>query len=179
MAETSELEIRPGTPSDAERVAAVVSAGLATYRGFAPRGWEPPPLEWELDGIGARLGLPETWSRMAETGSEPVAHVAFVPARQSRAPGARVVDGLAHLWHLFVVPAWWGTGLATRLLAAAVEEAGRRGYGAMRLFTPAEQARARAFYEREGWSTVGEPQFEAGLGLVLVEYRRPLGLESR
>jgi predicted GNAT family N-acyltransferase len=44
----------------------------------------------------------------------------------------------------------------------------------MRLFTPEGQARARRFYEREGWVQYGEP-FEAGLGIPLVEYRRELG----
>jgi hypothetical protein len=45
----------------------------------------------------------------------------------------------------------------------------------MRLFTPAEQQRARRFYEREGWSAVTEAYLEEPLGLEIVEYRRPLG----
>jgi GNAT superfamily N-acetyltransferase len=171
------VEIRKGGPGDAKHVAAVVSAGLETYRSFAPVGWEPPPLDWELDGIRERLGLAETWSRLAVAGGEPVGHVAVVPARVSRARGARTIPGLAHLWHLFVVPAWWGTGLATRLMADAVAAADRYGYATFRLFTPAEQARARAFYEREGWRIWGNPAFEPGLRLTLVEYRRSLSLD--
>jgi GNAT superfamily N-acetyltransferase len=173
------VEMRVGGPADAEHVAVVVTAGLETYRGFAPVGWEPPPLDWELDGIRERLGLPETWSRLAMAAGRPVGHVAVVPARESRARGARAIPGLAHLWHLFVVPAWWGTGLATRLLADAVAAAEDGGYATFRLFTPAEQARARAFYEREGWRTWGAPSFEPGLCLTLVEYRRALRLDVR
>lgn len=163
------LEIRPGGPADAERVAAIVAAGFETYRGFAPLGWDPPALAWELDGIRARLAGSDTWSRLALAGGEPVAHIAFVHARASRRP-AETLPGLAHLWHLFVVPAWWGTGLATRLHTGAVEEAARRGYTAMRLYTPEAQARARAFYEREGWRAIAPPFHEDRLRLRLVEY---------
>jgi hypothetical protein len=41
----------------------------------------------------------------------------------------------------------------------------------MRLFTPVAQARARRFYEREGWRPRGEEFHVAALGLVLIEYR--------
>jgi hypothetical protein len=56
----------------------------------------------------------------------------------------------------------------------ALEEAARRGFPTIRLFTPVGQARARRFYEREGWEERGEP-FDAPLGLSLIEYRRELG----
>jgi GNAT superfamily N-acetyltransferase len=75
---------------------------------------------------------------------------------------------------LFVRPPWWGSGLATRLNALAVAEAAGRGYTAIRLHTPAGQRRARAFYEREGWSTDGVLVPEPLLGIDLVEYRRDL-----
>ena len=69
---------------------------------------------------------------------------------------------------------FWGAGVASRLMADAVAEARAQGYRAMRLFTPQGQARARRFYEREGWVQYGQP-FEAGLGIPLVEYQRELG----
>ena len=83
------------------------------------------------------------------------------------------VPGVAHFWQLFVRAPWWGTGLATELHAAAVAEAAHRGFAAMRLFTPAGQARARRFYEREGW-TGGAPFDDDTFGMPLVEYRREL-----
>ena len=46
-----------------------------------------------------------------------------------------------------------------------------RGYAAGRLFTPEAQARARRFYEREGWRPAGPARWEERLGLSLVEYR--------
>jgi hypothetical protein len=56
----------------------------------------------------------------------------------------------------------------------ALEEAARQGYETIRLYTPAGQARARAFYEREGWATAGPPFAEPLLALDLMEYRRAL-----
>jgi hypothetical protein len=60
--------------------------------------------------------------------------------------------------------------LHTRALHAARE----RGFTAIRLFTPTGQARARRFYEREGWTVNGEPFCDPGFGLQLVEYHRSL-----
>jgi hypothetical protein len=56
-----------------------------------------------------------------------------------------------------------------------MEEAARQGYQTIRLYTPEGQARARAFYEREGWTPIGRPFAEPLLGLDLMEYRRALG----
>ena len=124
------------------------------------------------EGLAARLDLPTVWGLLAEHDAEVAGYVTLLPAADSRKP----VDdpGLAHFWMLFVRARWWGTGLARRLHAAACEAAAARGFTAMRLYTPAEQARARRFYEREGWSAAGEPYADPELGLTIVEYRRPL-----
>ena len=81
---------------------------------------------------------------------------------------------LAHLRNLFVDREHWGSGVAATLLDASAAEARERGFSTMRLFTPAGQARARRFYEREGWSAVGEEFDVPALGLPLVEYRYAL-----
>ena len=45
-----------------------------------------------------------------------------------------------------------------------------RSFTRMRLFTPALQARARRFYEREGWVLAGGEFHAVGPDLVMVEY---------
>jgi GNAT superfamily N-acetyltransferase len=60
--------------------------------------------------------------------------------------------------------------VARELLRAGLDAAEREGYGRMRFFTPRDQARARAFYEREGFVPTGWEGLEEPLGLVLVEY---------
>jgi GNAT superfamily N-acetyltransferase len=166
------LTFRPATAADAGRMAAVFMEGFDTYREFAPPDWQAPDVQEVIENMSARLGRPTVWSLLAEQGSEVAGYVALLPAADSRRP---VSDPrLAHFWMLFVRASWWGTGLASRLHGAACDAAAERGFTAMRLFTPAEQARARRFYEREGWTLAEGPEVDADLGLAIVEYRRAL-----
>jgi hypothetical protein len=48
------------------------------------------------------------------------------------------------------------------------------GFPEARLYTPVGQARARAFYAREGWREVGPSDAAAELGLDVLELRRAL-----
>jgi GNAT superfamily N-acetyltransferase len=164
--------LRRAGPPDAEQVTTVAYEGFEGYRSFAPPGWEPPDRQEELGRIRGHLAEPEAWCLLAEVAGDPAGHVAFMPARIH--PNRSVQPGLAHLWQLFVRPPWWGTGMATALHAAAVREARERGFTAMRLFTPAAQARARRFYEREGWTPAGAPFDLFDFGMPVVEYRRAI-----
>jgi GNAT superfamily N-acetyltransferase len=83
------------------------------------------------------------------------------------------VPEVAHLGNLFVRRSEFGSGLASALLAEVVKEAAARGFTAMRLFTPSEHARARRFYEREGWAG-SEPFDDPAFGMPVIEYRRRL-----
>src|SRR4051794_15064754 len=162
---------RPALQEDATAIARVVADAFDGYREFAPRGWRPPTAEVEAEHLEPLFGDPGFWCVVAERGARVVGQSAFLPARSSMAPSDE--HQLAHLRALFVDREWWGSGVAVRLHAMALEEAGRRGFDAIRLFTPTAQVRARRFYEREGWRPAGEP-FDSDLGLELVEYRRQL-----
>ena len=159
------LVLRPVTLDDVGLMAANLVAGLATYRSFAPPGWEPPTAEHEAERIRPRVAG-GAWGRLALDGDDVAGHVLFVPA-------VDLPDG-AHLAALFVAEPWWGSGLASRLLGLAVAEMRHQGYRLARLYTPAGQARARRFYEREGWWALPDVVPEPGLGLDLVEYRLAL-----
>jgi GNAT superfamily N-acetyltransferase len=76
------------------------------------------------------------------------------------------------IWQLFVRPAWHGHGTATALVRAAGAEALTRGFSHMRLWTPEGAARARRFYEREGWALTGRVHPKSDFGLPTVEYGR-------
>ncbi|HEY2160518.1 MAG TPA: GNAT family N-acetyltransferase [Solirubrobacteraceae bacterium] len=172
------ISTRPATIEDLGAVIADVQAGFDSYVDFAPLGWVPPDVAADAERIAELLGDADTWSQLALDGAEPVGHIAFTPARDRQAgePWATSArfPGLAHLWQLFVLPPWWGQGVAARLHAAAVAELRKREYAAVRLYTPALHARARRFYERRGWRTTGE-EWNQGLDLMLTEYRLPLG----
>jgi hypothetical protein len=49
------------------------------------------------------------------------------------------------------------------------------GYSQTELWVPAENQRARRFYERNGWEHAPEPRRTTALGLVMTRYQRSLG----
>jgi GNAT superfamily N-acetyltransferase len=167
-----EVTYRCGGPGDAEEIARTLELAFEGYREFAPAAWTPPPTDPKP--LRTRLADPDVWCQVAETREGMAGHVALIPARmQTTHPDPDPT--LAHLWQLFVREQHWGTGIATALHSAVVEEATRRGYSTIRLYAVAPQARARRFYEREGWTPAGPPFVEEEWGeMELVEYRRPL-----
>jgi predicted N-acetyltransferase YhbS len=170
MTDLRRLNFRAGTPRDAPVLARAVAAGFDGYRAWAGLGWRPPDeaSPRAVRELRARLAAQRAWSRVAFDRRRVVGHVLFEPARVSR-DSAELVPGVAHVAHLFVDEPWWGSGLAARLLKAAVAEARAQGYHGARLWTPTGQARARAFYAREGWHETGATRLEPGLGLEIVE----------
>ena len=168
------LDIRIAVPDDAAALAATTRLGFDSYREWAPEAWEPPPHALEVRSIRERLRQSTTWCAMAvEPDGEQAGHVGITHAADRARPHVRL-PARAHLWMLFVRPPWWGTGLAARLHRLGLEEAARQGYETIRLYTPHGAARARAFYEREGWELAPPAFSEPLLGLDLVEYRRTL-----
>jgi GNAT superfamily N-acetyltransferase len=172
-----ELAFRAGTPGDAPQIAPLVYAGFESYRPFADPGWEPPTLEGERDRIAATLARPTVWCRLAHDGAELVGHVGWYPAADSRIPSDE--PGLLHFWQLFIARDWWGSGLATRLHDESMVAAAEQGYAALRLWTPADHARGRRFYEREGWTLSRERFEDPVFGMDCVEYRREPGPRPR
>jgi diamine N-acetyltransferase len=169
----SQYGFRRATPADAERIAAVTAQGFETYRSFAPAGWTPPSASRETERLLEMLGQDHVWYLAAQHEGQLVGHVGFLSA--DRLAFEQVADpGLVHFRQLFVTRGHWGTGLATRLHAAAIDEARARRFTAMRLFTPGGQQRARRFYEREGWQLARPPAFDERIGLEIAEYRRAL-----
>jgi len=166
------LAFARATADDAGPLAAVMAEGIGTYRSFGGERFTPPAAAEIAEGLAARLGRPHVWCQVARDGAAVAGYVSLLPAAQATRPSAE--PGLMHFWMLFVRPPWWGSGLAGRLHADACAEAHARGFSALRLFTPAAQVRARAFYEREGWAVAGAPFAHDGMGIDMVEYRRAL-----
>jgi GNAT superfamily N-acetyltransferase len=168
------LTFREIVPGDIDEVAALVADSFADYRAFAPADWQPPAASEQIRVLQGWIADPDFWGELALDDRALVGHATFIPA--VRHSFQAVPDPtLAHLGHLFVKPRCWGSGVAAQLLARARTAAAGRGYAAMRLFVPLGQGRARRFYTREGFIAVGEP-FDFGLGLPVLEYRRPLEL---
>lgn len=175
---SASIATRRATSEDIDAINRHVQAGLDTYVEFAPPGWEPPQAtSWRNHAV-ALLEDPQTWAMLALVDGRTVGHASFFPGRDRHAkpadpsdPTSRpVIPGLAHLWQLFIVPEWWGQGVAPLLHDAAIGEMRARGYKHGRLFTPSLQSRARRFYERHGWSAV-EEHWNDTFRLMMCEYR--------
>jgi GNAT superfamily N-acetyltransferase len=173
-----EFRTRLGTAQDAEAINAVFSAGVETYAEFAGDGWEPPVPD--VDDTRRMLLDPRTWAMLAVVDGEPVAHFSFMAARERAADDnprdwldRPLIPGMAHLWQLFVLPDWWGTGVAAWLHERGVAEMRAQRYECGRLYTPSAHARARRFYERRCWRPFADYE-STDFGLPLTEYRLDL-----
>jgi GNAT superfamily N-acetyltransferase len=164
---------RLATPSDAGAVAATISEGFETYRAWAPSDWTPPVVgEGDRERFAGALARPDVWFLVAESDGTVIGHVALsLSTREDPGPPP---PGTVFIWQLFVRPAWHGHGTASVLMRAAVAEALTRGFSHMRLWTPEGAARARRFYEREGWALTGRVHRRSDFGLPTVEYDRDI-----
>jgi GNAT superfamily N-acetyltransferase len=160
------LLIRPATPDDAEELVrvneAAWNAGMADV--VDKKLGELAPFEGRVaryrDGIGAVPPGMRLW----------------VVEREGRIVGhatAAVDKAFGELSALYVVPEEWGSGVAGALHDEAV--AGMRELGATEaiLWVVEGNARARRFYEREGWSADGETKLSM-FDIRELRYRRGL-----
>jgi ribosomal protein S18 acetylase RimI-like enzyme len=85
-------------------------------------------------------------------------------------PGSLTPAGLAgetgELYTLYVAPAHWSTGAGRALTDAALDGLRAAGYRCVVLWTLAENARARRFYDKAGFAPDGATNILAGRGHV-------------
>ena len=172
MKRDDSIRVRRAALADAEQVALGVIEGVKDYPAFAPPGWTVPSVETEMRHARASLTDHDVWCLVAECEGALVGQISVLPA--GRAPHPVADSTLAHVSNLFVSRDYWGAGLAGDLLRAALQNARERGFADVRLFVAAGQARARRFYEREGWLPVGDPFDDPVPGLTMLEYRYTL-----
>jgi len=92
--------------------------------------------------------------------------VAFVGSFPSRDP-----DAEGELGEIYALPEAWGKGVGQSLMAACLAALQERGYADAILWVLADNPRARAFYEREGWALDGAEKTERFLGVGVRELR--------
>jgi GNAT superfamily N-acetyltransferase len=167
------IELRRARSGDQAAVTEFVLSGIDSYREWAPN-WRPePPSPERREALSALFDDDErAWILMALAGDE---IVGLTSMAMTTGADARVPDeGTIYLWQMFVRGDHQGTGLAGALLDRLLEEARRRGYERMVLWTPAGAAQARRFYEREGFELTGEEDPDSSFGLPLVQYGRAI-----
>ena len=167
------ITTRVAGPEDAAVIAGLVLAGFASWDWADD--WTPSSSDAEEVEIAEWLAQPGVWCLLATAGDVPAGQTTLSPAYDIEKEPREEIPGLCHLRHLFLAPEWHGTGLAAHLLDAAMDHARAVGYAGARLWTPRDNARARAFYTREGWRENGVVREANRFGMPLIQMVRELG----
>ena len=167
------VNLRVGIGADAGAVAAVqVDSWRAAYVGLLP--------EAVLDGLSVGRKS-EGWARVLGDGCHYVV-VAESEGRMvgfaSTGPGHDAdLDGTTgQLVTLYVVPVAWGTGVGRALHDAALCRLADTGCRHGVVWMLSTNARARRFYDRQGWMADGRLRVQQFGGTVVLDRRlaRPL-----
>ena len=86
--------------------------------------------------------------------------------------------GAGHLFALYLLAARWGSGLGHRLHGAGLDVLRSTGFRHAVLWVLESNARAVAFYEREGWRFDGQSQLERFGSESLTELRMSMRLDQ-
>jgi GNAT superfamily N-acetyltransferase len=145
--------IRPAVVADAAAIThAHVGGWLAAYRGIMPDDvldnldFEARRARWH-DNLanGARVLIDECDGVVRGFSG-------FGPCRDEDKAGA------GEVYALYVDQQWWGQGVGEALLSAALDALRAEGYTEFVLWVLRDNARARRFYEKQGWRFDGTEQ---------------------
>lgn len=126
----------------------------AAYARYVERmGRQPGPV---LDDYGKRIADRQAWVLLAE--AECIAGVLVLEEQAD----ALLLDNVA------VDPDFHGRGLGRRLILHAEEEARRRGFATLRLYTHEVMTESQELYRRNGWRIVDRRR-EKGYDRIYME----------
>lgn len=141
--------VRPARPGDAAAVAAVRAAAAATLTaqaGGVAAGGEPGRADFEQ--------LIEQHPGRVQVAEHDGTIIGYVALRRAAHPAVAAGAAL-QLWQLYVAPAFHGRGVAAALMSAALEEARRDRHDGVWLGVAPSNARAVAFYRKQGFTALG------------------------
>jgi GNAT superfamily N-acetyltransferase len=150
--------VRPAVVGDADDLGSVhVRAWQVGYRGLMEDEY--------LDGLSV-TDRQRTWREgLAQPLPDRDVVVVEDPA------DGRDTPGRGELWAINLEPEAWGRGLGAPLLAGAEQALRSRGCSTAHLWVLEGNARARRFYEREGWAPDGGDKDGTFGGRTLREVR--------
>lgn len=171
------ITVRTAELADAEAMGrAHVQAWQGAYRGIMPDEF--------LDELNATERA-ETWRAAIERKPEPEEGRRLVVDLGDETVGLALVwpargddeAGLGELILINVLPSSWGSGAGTALLQECVKSLALLGFEEAILWVARDNARARRFYEREGWMADGASKADdVGGGTLVHEVRYRISL---
>ncbi len=114
------------------------------------------------DRFGEYLSDPNRTVLKAVSGDEIVGYAMLVAGVPEAAAHAVVGRPAIELKKMYVVPGRHGSGVSTALMLAAVDTARRGEFAVVWLAVNQENERARRFYGKHGFDTVGVKPFRVG-----------------
>jgi ribosomal protein S18 acetylase RimI-like enzyme len=173
----SPVAIRAATPADAADLAvAHACSWRSAYRGVLSDEFLDAlgPDRWRAAWAESLTATdwPRRGTLLACADDEVVGFVSVGPTRDDDA--GTVPTG--EVTGIYVVPAWWGAGVGTALMAAAQAMLTDAGCREATLWVLRDNVRARRFYERTGWLPDGfhKDAVVGGLPVTEVRYRMSL-----
>jgi putative acetyltransferase len=137
------VTLRPGTADDAAGVADIWHAGWhVSHPGHVP------------DGLTER----RTLEAFHERAPKRVADTTVAEVDDELAGFIMVVDD--EVEQIYVSPTHFGRGVAGTLMAEAERQVAQDGYDVAWLAVAIGNVRARAFYEKAGWTNTGDLPYE-------------------
>ncbi len=165
-----ELTYRPAAQGDTQEMAVLAE------RARAERSQQPLPLavtdKLELARISERIQRPGAWTHLAYDGQRLVGFVAGDPTLTEDRDA--FIEGSEHLGMLMVDPEYWGRGIGEQLLDWAAEHNRAKGMQHIELWTPKDNVRARALYERKGYYLTGAEKRLEERGVEGIQYQLDL-----
>lgn len=169
-------DIRPATVEDAEEIARVhVASWRVAYEGLMPAGYlQSLDVQARAERWRSTLAATDAKARVlvGEAGDGLVGFIAVGACRDE--PTSCILSG--EVTAIYLDPAHWGQGLGRGLLAAGRSSLVDMGFADAILWVLDTNARARAFYEADGWVFDGDVKTDESRGFAVreVRYRRAL-----
>ncbi|WP_087510001.1 GNAT family N-acetyltransferase [Cellulomonas iranensis] len=167
-----EVTIRPATTDDAAGIAGVhVRSWQEAYAGIVPddylRELDPAQRAQRWAQLLAQGPADHVRTIVAEAGPRLLGFASYGPARDEDAR-----RGEREIYSIYLDPGTWGHGVARDLMRTVLSELGDGT--PVSLWVLADNARARHFYRRHGFTPDGVERLEnrGGVDLLEVRYRR-------
>lgn len=173
------VTIRAATADDADELAALhIRVWQWAYRGQLPdvfldslSGGLERRRVWYASHLAA-LPIEDRWW-LAVLDGQIIGFVSTLPSRDEDVPPMT-----GEVAAVYLDQPWAGRGLGHAIFAHAVDDLRQRGYTRATLWVLDSNARARRFYEREGWQPDGARKTDGRFGIEIVEVRYQRALEA-